>query len=129
VKRQARASIREGVEVAERAEVLPHALVVQPLRHVAELLVRDLPGLRHQAELVRPVVVVVEAIRLLPPGRGDLPGGALSTPELAHFTVTHWPSISKTAGKSLRRAARLRTFVLSRICWKVRVAARSSLLR
>ena len=126
MKRQPRPSIREGVVVAEGSEILPHTFVVEALRHAAEVLVRDLMRFYHQAELVSSGVVPVQALRLLPPGRGDLPGGA---PGAVHFKVTHWPSISKTAGKRRRRAARLRTFVLSRICLKVMVAARICALR
>ena len=80
MKRQARTRIREGVVVAEGPEVLPHALVVEALRHAAEVLVRDLPRLGHEAELVRPVVEPVEALRLLPRGVGICQEGPLELP-------------------------------------------------
>ena len=72
MQRQAGKNI-EGLEVAERPEVAPHALLVQAPRQAAELLVPHLPRLAHEAELVGAVVVVVQALRLLPPRRGDLP--------------------------------------------------------
>ena len=63
----------EVLEVAEGPEVATNALIVQPLRHAAEGLVRHLVRFGHEAELVRPGVVVVQALRLLAAGSGDLP--------------------------------------------------------